>query len=117
MTCFDFIGRLFYPISDLTSTVCDWSIFTSNDKKLRTKFDPWWVIKENFRVRLNHTQSMSWQVTSFEGEALYALQDKFRKMAEQAEQQPCSSESPTRYSLPPAKKQKGRASRKTKLAP
>lgn len=60
---------------------------------------------------------MSWQVTSFEGEALYALQDKFRKMAEQAEQQPCSSESPARYSLPPSKKQKGRASRKTKLAP
>lgn len=61
---------------------------------------------------------MSWQVTSFEGEALYALQDKFRKMAEQAaEQQPCSPESPTRYSLPPTKKQKGRASRKTKAAP
>ena len=42
-------------------------------------------------------QKKTFTVTSFEGNALYELQDQLRKMAE-------SPESPTRYSLPPEEK-------------
>ena len=56
---------------------------------------------------------MSFTVTSFEGNALYELQDRLRKMAE-------SPESPTRYSLPPEEKSskaKKLSTRKRKAPP